>query len=402
MPVTIELTEVPSSGLWSSLPREIAARYRPHAGRIIAEVFDEVRRNVPEFGGPPDSRVTQDLRESIEHLVKHCVDTIGNPRAERSEWAELIRLRGVQEFRSGRTMDALQTAYRVGGRAAWRAVSRIGLSIGIPANMLAVGAEAIFAFVNDISRLSLEGYAAEQARAAGTMARRRQRLMELILQQPAVSPHEITSLANATGWPVPARLTVVALAPPDRHDLSASTFHQDVLADTEGGRPSLITADPEAHLCDIEFELPGWRAVVGPEVAFTEAAMSLRWATRGLDLLRRGIITDKPVVWCREHLATLWLLADEPLVGELARRSLAPLADLTASQRTRLGETLLAWLETRGSAPEIAKVLAVHPQTVRYRMHQLESLFGDRLNDPDERLAMELALRAQRLLAQQE
>uniref|UniRef100_UPI00373FE05C helix-turn-helix domain-containing protein n=1 Tax=Streptomyces rimosus TaxID=1927 RepID=UPI00373FE05C len=34
----------------------------------------------------------------------------------------------------------------------------------------------------------------------------------------------------------------------------------------------------------------------------------------------------------------------------------------------RLAETLLAWLETRGSAPEVAARLGVHLQTVRYRL----------------------------------
>jgi DNA-binding PucR family transcriptional regulator len=70
---------------------------------------------------------------------------------------------------------------------------------------------------------------------------------------------------------------------------------------------------------------------------------------------------------------------------------------LTEKQRTRLLETLGAWLRTRGSAAEIAEQLNVHPQTVRYRMRQLEKTFGAQLDDPDERFALELVLRASRL-----
>ena len=40
----------------------------------------------------------------------------------------------------------------------------------------------------------------------------------------------------------------------------------------------------------------------------------------------------------------------------------------------------------------------MHPQTVRYRMHQVIDLFGDRLNNADDRLDMEIALRAEALL----
>jgi DNA-binding PucR family transcriptional regulator len=44
----------------------------------------------------------------------------------------------------------------------------------------------------------------------------------------------------------------------------------------------------------------------------------------------------------------------------------------------------------------VAEALHVHPQTVAYRLGQLRTLFGDGLNDPDRRFALELALRARR------
>jgi DNA-binding PucR family transcriptional regulator len=40
----------------------------------------------------------------------------------------------------------------------------------------------------------------------------------------------------------------------------------------------------------------------------------------------------------------------------------------------------------------MAKVLFVHPQTVRYRMGQLRDLYGDDLEDPDTVLALTLAI----------
>ena len=172
----------------------------------------------------------------------------------------------------------------------------------------------------------------------------------------------------------------------------------EVLMDLEGDQPCLVAPADDKHLRDLAGELRGWRAAVGPTVSVTETAASLRWAGRALGLAQRGVLPKAPITWCRDHLSTLWLLSDELLVAELARRSLAPLAPLTAKQRARLAETLLTWLRTRGSAPEIAAELNVHPQTIRYRMHQLQSLFGDRLEHPDTRLEMEIALRAQALL----
>ncbi|HBO54068.1 MAG TPA: transcriptional regulator, partial [Janibacter terrae] len=58
----------------------------------------------------------------------------------------------------------------------------------------------------------------------------------------------------------------------------------------------------------------------------------------------------------------------------------------------RLAETLRAWLLLQGRRELVAESLHVHPQTVRYRMNQVRDLFGERLDDPDEVLAILLAL----------
>ncbi|MFE0465260.1 PucR family transcriptional regulator, partial [Kitasatospora sp. NPDC058965] len=140
---------------------------------------------------------------------------------------------------------------------------------------------------------------------------------------------------------------------------------------------------------------PGARLSVGPPVPPAEAADSLRCAERGLDLVRRGVLPDRGPLRCAEHLGTLLLYADEPLQHLLRRHELAPLDGLPGTQRARLVETLLAWLQSGCTVPPVARALHVHPQTVRYRLRRLEQLFGDRLRDPGGHLDLELALRAE-------
>lgn len=82
----------------------------------------------------------------------------------------------------------------------------------------------------------------------------------------------------------------------------------------------------------------------------------------------------------------------------MADRRLAPLAELTAKQSERLGATLLAWLQTnRGTAPEVAARLGIHPQTARQRLHRVQELFGEALTDADARFELEVALRGRLL-----
>ena len=94
------------------------------------------------------------------------------------------------------------------------------------------------------------------------------------------------------------------------------------------------------------------------------------------------------------HKLSLLLGADRRLARDVAGAALAPLAGETELSRERLGSTLDAWLRHRGRTEAVAKALHVHPQTVRYRLARLRELFGDRLDDPDGRFELELALRA--------
>ncbi|MEV6395474.1 helix-turn-helix domain-containing protein [Streptomyces sp. NPDC051907] len=61
-------------------------------------------------------------------------------------------------------------------------------------------------------------------------------------------------------------------------------------------------------------------------------------------------------------------------------RAQSPLAGVAPSRVTREG-----WLEHGGNTPAAAASLQVHAQTVRYRMKQVEALFGTALHDRRDR-----------------
>ncbi|KAA5827147.1 PucR family transcriptional regulator [Saccharopolyspora hirsuta] len=385
--------------LWSVLPKEYAERFRPYVGRLAKAMVREIQQVVPAYAQPLNSAFGVYFTQAIEQAILYPLSNIRDDVRSHEDWREVFRLRGKLEFHEGRSLDCLQTAYRVGGRVAWRHIAEFGQRHGAPVEVLCSCAEAIFAYVDELSALSIEGYAEAQERAAGTMARRRRRLLELILADPPASPQTLADLANNARWKLPEWVTMIALEPiADQHARSTPSIDADVLVDLEGAEPCLLVAGQITDVAALESGLRGWRAAIGPHVRLSEAALSLRWARRVIGLVQRGILPSAPVTCCTDHLTTLWLLNDEFLIRELSARSLAPLDGLTVKQRARLTETLLAWLQSRGSAPELAERLGVHPQTIRYRMHQLERLFGDRLNDPDERLSLEVSLRAERLL----
>jgi sugar diacid utilization regulator len=129
--------------------------------------------------------------------------------------------------------------------------------------------------------------------------------------------------------------------------------------------------------------------VVGLTVPLERATHSLRWARRVLALAEEGVIKDGSLIPCQDHLMTMWLLSDPPLVEELTRRHLEPLREMSDGQRRRLVETLAEAVTTRSTAVDIGERLKIHPQ--------LESYMGDSLDDADTRFSLDATLRAVRL-----
>ncbi|MEU8247816.1 helix-turn-helix domain-containing protein [Nonomuraea sp. NPDC048916] len=72
-----------------------------------------------------------------------------------------------------------------------------------------------------------------------------------------------------------------------------------------------------------------------------------------------------------------------------------PVAELTrhdAEHGTRYIETLRAWLDAQGDLAVAAGRLGVHPNTVRYRLRKMAAITNLRLDLPEKRLAMIIAL----------
>jgi DNA-binding PucR family transcriptional regulator len=155
--------------------------------------------------------------------------------------------------------------------------------------------------------------------------------------------------------------------------------------------------DPEApgRRAQLEAAVDAAPAALGPAVAPERAAVSLARAQAALALAAEGRLDGAALVVADDHLPALLLHGgDATVAADLSRRALAPLAELRPRARARLRATLRAWLDNPGQVTVVAGELHVHPQTVRYRMAQLRELFGDRLDDAEERFRLALALRA--------
>jgi PucR C-terminal helix-turn-helix domain len=385
---------------WEELPAEVADVLRPELPALADEIVGELSRGVPDYARPLEGPFGQALRYGVEEALGRFTTMVEDPRADRDEGRDVYLNLGRGEMRAGRSLDALLAAYRLGARVAWRRLATAGERAGLSPRTLYALAEAIFAYIDELSAESIEGYAREQAAAAGALQRRRQRLAALLVQEPPADPATVEAAAAGTGWRLPrslAALVVEAEGSGEQADRLALRLGPDSLVAHVA--PFVVALVPApGRRAELEAAVRGRRAALGPAVSWQEAGVSFARARELVRLAGDGRIEGADGLLLAEtHKLSLLLGVDRRLARDVADTALAPLESETELSRERLGSTLDAWLRHRGRTEAVASALHVHPQTVRYRLARLRELFGPRLDDPDGRFELELALRARRL-----
>jgi hypothetical protein len=378
---------------WRALPRAVAALLAPDLPDLGEELLSAIGEQVPEYAKPLRGRFGENIQRGVNEALRQFLDLIEEPDRGRAQSREVYLELGRGEMHEGRSLDALQQAYRVGARVAWRRLARTGEAAGLSSAVLCVLADSIFAYIDELAADSVEGYAEAQQAAAGERDRRRSVLLAMLLG-PAVDAGEMRAAAADAGWRIPRSASMLACEPENLAGI-AMRLPPDALTGIvdETGCALIPDGEGPGQRRLIEAACTGTVAGVGPAHGAGQAGASWRRALDVLAAIRAGAL-PACCCWANDHLATLALLAAREPLGDLARARLGPLAGLTPAGRERMAATLAAFLDERGSAPAMARVLGVHPQTVRYRVRQLRGLFGDALDDPDARFELHAAVRA--------
>lgn len=380
----------------ADLPKDLAEVLRPTVPSVSGEIVEAIGREVDEYRRPLEGPFGAAVREGSEVALERFVDLIGDP-APGPPGGLYVAL-GRAEFRAGRTLDSLLAAYRLGARIAWRRCSAACDAAGVEPPVVYRLGEAIFSYIDELSAESAEGYAEAQTAAAGERQQRRRQLVTLLIADPPAEERAVRAAAQEAGWSMPDRVATIALSGP-RSARVASGLGPDAISAPLDDLTIAVVPDPDAprRRAELVRAAEGDEshvAVLGPSVAPLDVAFSARRARVVQQLVAAGVIAAEPLVVADDHLPALVLHADPRAASDLAASRLAPLADLPDATRAKLTATLRAWLDHGGRIEEAARRLDVHPQTVRYRLRQLRGLFGDALDDPEQRFALGLALRA--------
>jgi hypothetical protein len=260
----------------------------------------------------------------------------------------------------------------------WRGLVAEGSAAGIDPAVLYRMAEALFAYVDKLSQESSRGYAEEQALVDGARERERERLLDVLMRRPAADAVVLHTQATRAEWTVPERFAPVAV--PSARVSARQLEHRlpdgSMAATVDGMTVALVPdIDGPGRGLELERALAGEPAAVGGSTGWDGAAEAIERAILAAALQKAGVLSDA-LVRADDHLVELILHRDPERARALADGALAALDALSPSARERLTETLDGWLAHACSTTEAARALHLHPQTLRYRLRQLEGCWA--------------------------
>jgi hypothetical protein len=380
------------------LPPAVVAPLREGLPEVAVQTIEAITAEVPayteafagELGAKIENAVRAALGTFLELVSRSAGSDADSPLAAALAGAYAL---GRGEARSGRSLDALLAAYRVGARVAWRELAAISVQAQQGASMIARFAELVFAYIDELSAASVAGHAAELASSGRARQRHLDRLAQALVA--GETEHAVIAAAQRAEWTPPQTLTAVLV--PERTARSAADVLDPrtlVVAEAGPAAPemsALLVPDAHGvHRSGLMHLVRGQGAVVGPPRPWLGVRTSIERAIRVLQIAAphaAGAAVDT-----EDHLVTLVVTADAGALADLRVKVLAPLAGEREPSATKLADTLRSWLSHQGRRDEVAADLFIHPQTVRYRMTRLRDLYGDRLRDPEWLRALTIAL----------
>ena len=341
--------------------------------------------------------------------------------AENRSWVNLVAQAGVAAFvewfrvpetPQGISADVFGTAPRELTRSVTlqQTVELVRVVIAVVEEQIesiapgdeAVLREAVLRYSREIAFAAAQVYAqAAEARGAWD-ARLESLVVDTLLRGEA--DDSLRSRAAALGWGNHDSVVVIVGQTPDAEPeavvdeirRTARASHLDVLTGVQGDRLVAIlggAGDSVRATRHLVAQFGDGPVVIGPTVPdLLAAGHSAAAAVAGLLAAPAWPDAPRPVL-ADDLLPERALAGDAVARQQLVRDIYRPLT----SSGTALVETLSAFLEQASSLEATARLLFVHPNTVRYRLRRVTEVTGYAPTDPRQAFTLRLALALGRL-----
>ncbi|MEA2506618.1 MAG: hypothetical protein QOH48_1236 [Actinomycetota bacterium] len=394
--------------------RTIIERFLGRLDEVVDRCTDAINDTIPSYkraGGP----LMEDVREAVRENVANLSQVLSQARDVRKDELEAIERVGARRAEAGIPLDDVLHAYRTVSRVCWDALAEE--CRGFPGDALEATielAQAILRYTDVISTAVAEAYArALRAIVREQEGARREFLADLLYGTEA-APDDILRRAHTFGYDL--SLSYIALlgigpAGASMKEAAIASAAANVLPQA-GGDPivlqradqtiALVPGDPAIDPSTVPEKLVGelgddWHfGMGGPALGLEGIRRAYLEAREALEI-GLGLGLPGPVYYFDDLLLYHFLRTEPALVDRFIEETLGPLIAYDDRRRGELIKTMEAYFECDASVKLAGQRLFAHPHTVTYRLKQIERLTSWSLRDPEDKLRLQLALRAHRL-----
>jgi DNA-binding PucR family transcriptional regulator len=376
------------------------------AAAIYDSVSSYARRGEPFF---------EDVREAVRGNVGILARVLSEGREiTRDELASIQRV-GARRAEAGIRLEDVLHAYRTVSRTCWDILSEECRSEpGEALDATIELAEAVLRYTDQISTGVADAYArAQRAIVREQEGARREFLADLLYGTDA-SPEDILRSAHVFGYDLSlSYLALVGVGPAEdrRKEVTISQAAASVAGHATADPIVLQKAEQVIALIPLDAHAD---PTVLPEKMVAE--LTGRWTfgmggpEPGLEGIRRAYLEAKEAlevglaleldgsIFRFDDLLMYHFLRSDPMLADrFVQETLGPLIEYDERRKGELTRTLESYFAADGSVKLAGESLFAHPHTVSYRLKQVESLTGWSLRDPEDKLRLQVALRAYRL-----
>jgi DNA-binding PucR family transcriptional regulator len=368
----------PAAHVVGSLVAEIEAELDV----LVERIGDAIREEVPDFRRLPAETLSRAIRGNASRALTALRDLRPPSDAELEQAAAIGRERAEQ----GLTVDAVLHAYRITVTALWSRFGDLARERGADVTSVLAFSETLWLWadaVMDIVGAAHRDVELEQAREE----QQRRDAFLLALLTGTLDPAELRRESATYGidpdrtyTPFRARALEIGAAP---HRIAG-----------EGGLAMSLDRDLAGIATKPPQSLPRLVTGLGPAVRLEALPAAFAMASRAL---QTAVAFGQEGAFSLADLSIRpAILADEALGDAFAARYLEPLSTLG-----RLGDeleaTLRAWFDEGRRNDDTARVLHVHPNTLRHRLRRFEQATGANLRDPRDLVELWWALERRHL-----
>ncbi|MEA2516360.1 MAG: hypothetical protein QOG16_198 [Actinomycetota bacterium] len=396
--------------------RPIVERFLSRLDEVVERCSVAIIEAIPSYGrlGEP---LKTDLERAVRENVGALAQVLSQGRDVRRDELESIQRTGARRAEQSIPLDDVLHAYRTVSRVCWDVLAdecrgQEGDSLEATIEL----AETVLRYTDEISSSVAEAYArAQRALVREQEGARREFLADLLYRTDA--PAEgVLRRAHAFGYDLSlSYLALVGIGPGEDPKKEVLVQAASARVVPEGAPEPIVMQKGDQTIALLPTD-QNFDHLMVPEKLVVELGGDWSFGAGGpdpgLEGIRRAYLEARealemglaleasgPVYRFDDLLPYHFLKVEPALVDRFVAQTLGPLIEYDERRKGDLIKTIEAYFACDGSVKMAGESLFAHPHTITYRLKQVEKLTGWSLRGPEDKLRLQLALRAYRLSA---